>query len=247
MTRPRFLVPGVPIDATSVHLPEDEAHHLARVLRLRPGAQVAIFDGSGREWSATVESVGKSSASVRLDAPVTPIAEPTVSVTLGVALQKGDRMDTIVADATALGARAIVPLSTAHVALPAKARESAAAIARWERVAVAAAKQCGRAFVPVVGRVTRFDDVLWHWGGGPILAAVEPGRIWPRWAEQAEGAGPRPSDALVLVGPEGGWDEDELRLLAKVGARRVPLGPRTLRGDLAPSVLLSVLWASWGW
>lgn len=238
---------GVASGATSVTLPDDEAHHLTRVLRLRPGAPVAIFDGAGHEWLGTVEAAGRSGASVRLDTAVTPLAEPAVAITLGVALQKGDRMDTIVGETTALGVAAVAPLSTAHVALPARARESTAAIARWQRVAAAAAKQCGRAVVPFIRPVARLDEVLMQGTGGPILVSVEPGRVWPALAPTAEGAGPRPAVALLLVGPEGGWDEEELRLIARAGARRLLLGPRTLRGDLAPAVALSVLWAHWGW
>jgi 16S rRNA (uracil1498-N3)-methyltransferase len=242
--RPRFLVPGVEIGATTVRLPEDEAHHLVQVLRLQPGAFVAIFDGAGQEWNGTVEIAGRRAATVRLDAAVVPVAEAPVAVTIGVALQKGDRMDTIVAEATALGVAAIVPLSTAHVALPARARESGTAIARWQRVAVAAAKQCGRASVPDIRAVARLDELLSHWSEGPILVSVEPGRGWPGGAE---GAGPKPARALALIGPEGGWGEDEVKRLATAGARRISLGPRTLRGDLAPAVLLSSLWTSWGW
>ncbi len=215
-----------------------------RVLRLKPGASVAIFDGAGREWNGTVEAAGGSAASVRLDAPVVPVAEPSVAVTLGVALQKGDRMDTIVAEATALGVAAIAPLSTAHVALPARARESGGAVARWQRVAVAAAKQCGRAVVPAIGSMTRLEDCVGNWSGGPILVSIEPGRAWPG---EAEGAGQKPARALVLVGPEGGWDEEEVARFAAAGARRMSLGPRTLRGDLAPAVLLSAIWTAWGW
>ena len=215
-----------------------------RVLRLKPGASVAIFDGAGREWTGTVETAGRSGATVRLTAAAAPVAEPAVAVTIGVALQKGDRMDTIVAEATALGVAAVTPLRTAHVALPSRARESGAAISRWQRVAVAAAKQCGRVTVPAIRPMASLDEIVGQWSGGPILVSVEPGRAWPGGAE---GAGPRPAQALVLVGPEGGWDEDELKRLAAAGARRVSLGPRTLRGDLAPAVLLSALWTSWGW
>ena len=241
---PRFFVPGIQSGATTVRLPDDEAHHLVRVLRLKPGASVAIFDGAGREWNGTVDTAGRSSATVRLNAAVVPVAEPPVAVTIGVALQKGDRMDTIVAEATALGVAVVAPLSTAHVAIPARARASGAVVARWERVAVAAAKQCGRASVPQIRPIAPLEQVLEQWRGGPILVSVEPGRDWPGGAD---GAGPRPTQALVLVGPEGGWDEDEVRRLATAGARRVSLGPRTLRGDLAPAVLLSALWTSWGW
>jgi 16S rRNA (uracil1498-N3)-methyltransferase len=237
-------VPRVALDAETVTLPDDEAHHLVKVLRLRPGDRVAIFDGAGHEWHGTVETAGRSGASVRVGAPVAPVAEPPVAVTLGVAMQKGDRMDTIVAEATALGVSVVVPLSTAHVALPARARESGAAIARWERVAVAAAKQCGRATVPAIHPIVSLNALLGEWRDGPVFVCVEPGRAWPG---ASEGAGPRPERALALVGPEGGWTDDEVAGLAKAGARLMSFGPRTLRADLAPAVLLSALWTSWGW
>jgi 16S rRNA (uracil1498-N3)-methyltransferase len=153
-------------------------------------------------------------------------------------------MDTIVRDATALGVTGIVPLSTAHVAVPGRARQAAGAIARWQRVAVASAKQCGRATVPAVQPVAPLADVLTAWRGERVLICAEPGRVG---AGSPDGPGPRPTRALVLVGPEGGWTDEEVELTTAFGARIVSLGPRTLRADLAPAVLLSSLWTSWGW
>ena len=165
-----------------------------------------------------------------------------IVLTLAVGVQK--EMDTIVREATALGVSAIVPLGTSHVALPARARGSAAAVARWARVAVASAKQCGRATVPEIRAVASLEVVLQAWRDGPIVMCVEPGRDR---SPLEGGAGPRPSRALVLVGPEGGWTDAEVTRVLHAGGRLMHLGPRTLRADLAPTVLLSALWTSWGW
>jgi 16S rRNA (uracil1498-N3)-methyltransferase len=193
---------------------------------------------------ATVAAAGRAGVDVRLDAPVTPRPEPAVAITLGVGLAKGDAMDAIVRDGTALGVREVVPLSTAHVALPSKARTSRAATPRWSRVAVAAAKQCGRAVVPVIHPIETLAALLERRASDPILICVEPRR---GGIDVASDPGPRPSRALVLVGPEGGWSDEDVRQAVAAGARALDLGPRTLRADLAPAVALSVLGARWGW
>lgn len=239
---PRFFAPLVERAAERVRLPADEAHHLTKVLRLGPGAPVRVFDGRGHEWRATVEAAGRAGVVVLLGAPVPTVPEPPVHVTLGVGLQKGNGMETVIRDATALGAIAIVPLSTTHVAIPARARGSQAATERWQRVAVAAVKQCGRATVPVVRPLATLDEVLAPPVAERILMCVEPRRV-----SAAEGVGSRPAAALVLLGPEGGWTDEEIALAVARGARLLHLGPRTLRADLAPAVLLSAMWTAWGW
>ncbi len=238
----RFFVPLVDPSEESVRLPDVEAHHLMRVLRLGAGAAVTVFDGRGHEWTGTVGTAGRAGVVVQLGAAMVPVPEPPVQVTLGVGLQKGDGMETVIREATALGVTAIVPLSTTHVAVPARARDSRAAVERWQRVAVASVKQCGRATVPVVRPVATLDEVLAPPVAERVLMCVE-----PRRAGAAGGLGPRPATALVLVGPEGGWTDDEVARAAGAGARLVHLGPRTLRADLAPTVLLSAMWTTWGW
>jgi len=239
---PRFFTPLIDPSQETVRLPDDEAHHLMRVLRLRRGAALTVFDGRGHEWTGTVGTAGRSGVVVQLGAAMAPVPEPPVHVTLGVGLQKGDGMETVIQEAVALGVSAIVPLSTTYVAVPARARDSKAALERWQRVAVASVKQCGRATVPVVRPITTIDGVLTPRVAERILMCVE-----PRRAASPGGFGPRPSAALVLVGPEGGWTDEEVARAAASGGRTIHLGPRTLRADLAPAVLLSAIWTAWGW
>ena len=174
MSVPRFFAPATSDARGLVSLPSDEAHHLARVLRLGVGARVRVFDGRGREWDGTVASAGKSSAAIEVGAEVTPAAEPPVRVTLAVGILKGDQMDAVVRDATALGASRIVPMSSAHVAVADKAWKSGAAVERWQRVAVASVKQCGRAVVPEIADVADFDTVLAGDTSAARFMCVEP-------------------------------------------------------------------------
>jgi 16S rRNA (uracil1498-N3)-methyltransferase len=238
---PRVYAPDARADRSIVELSADEVHHLKHVLRLRAGADIAIFDGAGHEWAARLAVTGRS-MTAELGRPLAPVAEPGVRVLLGIGLLKGDQMDAVVRDATMMGVAEILPMSTAHVAVAGKARDNAKARTRWERVAVASARQCGRAVVPAVAPLTPFEAVLASVVRDQTVMATEP---------VAGSAGstvpPRPGTALLLVGPEGGWSQAEVELAAGRGARLVQLGPRTLRAESAPVVLLSALWAEWGW
>lgn len=244
MSLPRFFAPDLDERERVARLPPGEAQHLTRVLRLGVGDAVTVFDGRGREWMGRVAATSRDTATIDLGAAMTPIAEPPVRVTLGVGLLKGDQMDVVVRDATMLGVSAIVPLSSAHVSIAGLGRRSEAARLRWSRVAAASAKQCGRATVPDVSPVTRFDDVIGRGANGTTILCVEPARAA---RDPAPLAGPPPADALLLVGPEGGWGEAEIEQAMYRGARLLHLGPRTLRAETAPTVALSVLWSAWGW
>lgn len=227
-----------------ITLPPDEAHHLTHVLRLGAGADVAVFDGRGREWRGRVSSAGRRTVTIDLADAVTPASEPRVRVTLGMALLKGDQMDAVVRDATALGAAAIAPIVSAHVTVPTRAWKGDAARDRWRRVAIAAAKQSRRAVVPEIAPVSTLDAAAVTAGEALLVMCVEPARA----AKTLDAVESRaPAAALVLVGPEGGWSDAEVAQAISRGAHLITLGPRTLRAELAPIVALSALWTRWGW
>jgi 16S rRNA (uracil1498-N3)-methyltransferase len=241
---PRFYAPEARAGHASVALSPEEAHHLTHVLRLGSGADVAVFDGAGREWAGRVASAGKRRVTIELGDPVTAAPEPPVRVTLGMAVLKGDQMDAVVRDATVLGVIAIAPFISAHVTVPTRAWKGEAARARWQRVAVAAAKQSRRAVVPELLAVTSFEALVRAGGDATVVMCVEPARATTP-LEPVESR--PPSAALVLVGPEGGWADPEVAHARDRGARLLALGPRTLRAELAPVVALSSLWTRWGW
>jgi 16S rRNA (uracil1498-N3)-methyltransferase len=244
MSVPRVHVPAIDAGARVVALPPDEAHHLTRVLRLAPGSDVRVFDGRGREWRAVLSAARRGAATVELVEAVTPQREPVVAVTLAIGVLKGDQMDAVVRDATSLGVASIVPMASAHVTVPPRAWRSGAARERWTRVAIAAARQCGRAVVPEVAAVVTFEECLATLAAGSIVMAVEPARAV---AGVAGAARDRPATAAVFVGPEGGWAPEEVERARGRGARLRQFGPRTIRAELMPAVVLSALWTEWGW
>lgn len=231
-----MLVPDV--EPPEVTLPADEAHHVTQVLRLEAGDSIIVFDGAGHEWDARLAGVTKRAVTAQILQARTPVPEPSARVTLAIGLLKGDAMDEVVRDATALGVAAIIPMITAHCVVPKRARGTAA-IARWMRVAVSSAKQCGRATLPEFGALTPFLDVL-RTSAEVKLMCLEP--VFPGGGLPALGAAPR--TVLLLIGPEGGWSRDEVASARLAGYQGLQLGPLTLRAELAPTVALSQLWAA---
>jgi 16S rRNA (uracil1498-N3)-methyltransferase len=244
---PRFYAPGLDPSATTVVLAADESHHLARVLRLGPGDAVAIFDGRGHEYLARVQRVDRDAATVALVQPVPAAPEPAVRVTLVQAVLKGDKMDDVVRDATMAGVSQIAPVVTARTEIKVSALKRAHAAERWQRVAVASAKQCRRAWVPP----TELAVPLESWLGAPFpglrLLLVEPSAgeegVLSMRALQARA---RPESAACLVGPEGGWTPEERQAALAAGCLPATLGVLTLRADAVALAALAALSVVWG-
>lgn len=240
----RFFAPRLGAPGSEVRLSADEWRHLIRVLRLRRGARVHVFDGCGKQHEATLTDDDPRRPVLRLGAPVAAIAEPGVRVTLGVTLLKGRRLDAVIRDATTLGVAGIVPLQTRR----AEGRASAALPDRWRGIAVAAAKQCGRAVVPAIAPPSTFAQFLENTRrDGFRLLLTEPSAAGPAAVATLEAlrAAPRPDRAALAIGPEGGWTEDEIRATEDAGFRPLTLGRRTLRAETAPVAALAILRFAW--
>jgi 16S rRNA (uracil1498-N3)-methyltransferase len=242
--RPRFHVPGVDAASVRVELPDDEAEHLVRVLRLGVGAEVDVFDGRGGLWRAEVVHATKKSAAIKPLESLTPARELRVPVTLVMSVLKGDKMDDVVRDAVMLGAAAVQPVVSerAETSMAAMARSSR--IARWQRIAVASAKQCARAVVPPIHHAMPLE---WYWHehtDATRVMCVEPS------AAMHDVIGvqdvPRPKAVHLIVGPEGGWSVTEVATAHESGAILMSLGSRTLRADAVPMVSLAALLTTWG-
>ncbi len=238
---PRFYAPSLDPAALEVTLPPDEAAHLTRVLRLGAGAAVAVFDGRGVEFRAQVARVERGAVTLALGDRVTPAAEPSVRLALVQAVLKADAMDEVVRDATMMGVSRIDPVITRHVAVKESVIASPRAIERWHRIAVASAKQCRRATVPVVSAPRAFDQWLIGADDEWTLMLVEPSALQGGEADmRALASRPRPSSAALLVGPEGGWSADERSRAAAAGCVPVSLGSLTLRADAVPIAAIAV-------
>ncbi len=239
---PRFLAESIDVDAGTARLPEEEARHLAQVLRLAAGDEVAVFDGAGREFRARVERVGREGADLRLLEEVPAAPEPVVRLTLAQAVIKGEKMDDVVRDATMMGVSAIEPLVTEHTVAHMKAGR---APERWRRIAIASSKQCRRALVPAIGPGTAFEDWLPRDQAGMRLLLVEPSAAVEGHPLSTLGT-TRPASASLMVGPEGGWSAGEIEAAVRAGCVPITLGRRTLRADAVPIIAIGLLQFVWG-
>jgi len=238
---PRFFAPELTAASADVTLPIGESTHLARVLRLREGDAVEVFDGRGVLREGTVLRAAPGGSVVAIGAAREAAPEPPAPIVIAQGLLKGDAMDAVVRDATVLGATAIWPMSTSRTNVP--VRSAHAAHDRWERVAVAAAKQCGRAVLPQIAPVRDLHDVL-------AAAGPEAGlRLW--LTEPAVAAGERvdipaaPRGVCLAVGPEGGWAREEVEAARAAGWQPWTLAPVTLRAEHVTLAALAVVRYAW--
>jgi 16S rRNA (uracil1498-N3)-methyltransferase len=240
----RLYVPLLAAEAREVSLPADEADHLRLVLRARTGWTVRVFDGRGTEREGRVAEIDRHHVSIELGETVTPAPECRVGVTLAQAVLKGDKLDHVVRDAVMMGVAAVQPLVTDRTDVPAAAFDRGGRIERWHRIAVASAKQCGRAVVPAIHPPRSLRSCLDEHRCEARALLVEPSMAGPR--QDGASLVRRPATALLLVGPEGGWTVEEVESGFAAGCVPLTLGPRTLRADAAPLVALSVLLGYWG-
>ena len=242
----RFFAPELSADSDSVALPAAEAQHLTRVMRLGVGDRISVFDGRGNEFLACVSEVGPEHVRVALGSRIEPARESAVRLTLAQSVLKGEKMDDVIRDSVALGAAAIQPIVSerSEISLAALARGSKRE--RWRRIAVASAKQCGRAVVPEVQRPCTVDEFLESDRDELRIILVEPGSGTARCGIETLQRRERPASASVLIGPEGGWTPDEIVGAGQHGFLALTLGSRTLRADIAPIAAISALQFIWG-
>jgi len=243
----RFYVPDAKSAGDLAALPEDEAQHLTRVLRLKAGDSVRVFNGRGREFNAVVERAAKGGVRVRVGTRREPAPEPRVAVTLAQAVLKGDKMDDVVRDAVMMGVTTIQPIVTTRTEVSLATLQRGRRRERWERIAISSAKQCGRAVVPAILNPKSLEPAGHALPAmrlsAPVLMLVEPGAM-------SDGVAlgdldlAAPETATVIVGPEGGWTPEELAA-ALTSCRLITLGGRTLRADAMAVVALAALFARW--
>jgi 16S rRNA (uracil1498-N3)-methyltransferase len=204
---------------------------LRDVLRLKAGDEVYVFDGRGREFRCSVSNTKRDSAELRIEAEVEPAKpESQLQLNLCVALLKGEKFDLVVQKATELGVTAVTPLITRHADIHLRDQSDATKrVARWQRIALEAAKQSGRAFVPEISLPVAFETAL---EGVGVMFSERGGEPF----ESLTGAGAM----TALVGSEGGWADEEIEAARARNFHIVTLGGRILRAETA-AIAVTVL------
>lgn len=226
MTRRRFHAPPDAFTQTTITLAADEARHLRDVLRLKAGDEVYVFDGLGREFRCSVTGMKRDSAELRIEAEVEPAKpESQLQLNLCVALLKGEKFDLVVQKATELGVTKVTPLMTRYADIHLRdAADATKRVARWQRIAIEAAKQSGRAFVPEIVLPVAFEAALETEGLGVMFSE--------RGGKGLESL-PEARAVTALVGSEGGWADEEIEAAQARDFHIVTLGGRVLRAETA--------------
>lgn len=230
---PRFFIDGT-ADGRA-YIAGADALHIAKALRMRPGEALTLCDGKGTDFEGVLETVTDRQVTVRITVSRPSQAEPTLAVTLYQGLPKGDKMDWIVQKAVELGVTAVVPVATRRsvARLEGKADKKQE---RWQRIAAEAAGQCGRGILPAVERPLSWNQALSRLSGEPALVFYEGGGRPLR-----ERVTPSTRRLSVFVGPEGGFDPEEIDAFRRQGGGVATLGPRILRCETAPLAALTLL------
>lgn len=222
-------------------LPSAGAYHVARVLRMREGAPLRVFDGTGSEFQAEIIRVEGDAVSVRLSNQAQATPESPLRITLVQGISRSERMDWTLQKAAELGVAAIAPVLTARSVVRLDGKQVEKKQAHWRGIVIGACEQCGRARVPTVGPAMSLRDYFTNVrkdGMRLVLSPSAPGSL--------AGIASLPSKIDLLIGPEGGLEDDELGAAQKAGFTPVRLGPRVLRTETAAVVALTVLQALWG-
>jgi 16S rRNA (uracil1498-N3)-methyltransferase len=226
---------------TEVALPAAAASHVARVLRLRAGAPVVVFDGRGSDYACEITAVEGDRVRVRVGEATDGRRESPLAVTLVQAVSRGERMDLTLQKATELGVRAVVPVLSARSVVRLDERQAEAKLRHWQAVVTSACEQCGRSVLPRVHAPLDLGRYLAESPRDCLRLVPSPGA-----GESLAGLRDAPERAELLIGPEGGFEESELLGAERAGFRPVRLGPRVLRTETAGIVALAVLQAMWG-
>jgi 16S rRNA (uracil1498-N3)-methyltransferase len=226
---------------TELALPAQAAAHVTRVLRLRAGDPVCLFNGDGNDYTAELVAVGPREVRMKVLALQANRNESPLRVLLAQALARGEKMDWIVQKATELGVAGIVPLVTARSEVKLDEARARKRLEHWQAVAVSACEQSGRARVPAIGAV----QPLRAWldsvdASAARLALLPEGEVTPR------ALGPQIAGVVLAVGPEGGFDQTDVSLLRGAGFRGLALGPRVLRTETAGMAAIAALQALYG-
>jgi 16S rRNA (uracil1498-N3)-methyltransferase len=219
---------------------DSAANHIMRVLRLRDGETLTLFDGHGGEYGARITGFGRDTVTVEVLEHRAVERESGLELTLVQGISRGERMDWVMQKATELGVRRIVPVFTERSVVKLDERQSARKLQHWCAIVIAACEQCGRNYVPEVSAPADFFTAVRATDSAETRLLLSPS------ATLRARDLPHPKRVTLLIGPEGGLTDNEQEAATKAGFQPVQLGPRILRTETAAIAALAALQHDFG-
>ena len=220
----------------------EKARYIGRVLRLRPGDNLTVFNGEDGEFTASVLHISKSSAVIMVDAHIETATESSLKIHLVQGISRGERMDFVVQKATELGVKRISPVLTDHSVVKLDARRTAKRRDHWQKVAESACEQSGRTRPPLIDEPLSLNS----WFGANTDDTDIDLILQPRAAMSLTSIAAPKTKVCLLIGPEGGFSDSEYEDAAVANFKAVALGPRILRTETAAVAALTVAQSLWG-
>ena len=227
---------------TDILLDKRSSHHVSTLLRARAGQALELFNGNGKEYSATiVESGKKTIVSIHDVKPGT--TESPLVITLVQAIARSDRMDMVLQKATELGVHAIVPVYSRHSITKLDEQRQQKKHQHWQSILISACEQSGRSVIPVLHDITTLKSYC-----DSLTTLAENEHRWVLSPTASNTLKPETNvqSAQIMVGPESGLDEDEIALATHAGFTALQLGPRILRTETAGPAAISVIQTLFG-
>ncbi len=233
----RIFQSGLFLPGDTVQLSHESAHHVARVLKMSVGDAITLFNGQNHESRGEISSIDKKNVSVCIESSAEVSRESPKPIHLAQCLSKGERMEWVIQKSVELGIASITPVISERVVVRLDAKRMEKKQKQWEAIAIAACEQCGRNQIPIIYPPTSFENYLQQCQA-VIKLILEPNsrHNWRAFDFSAK-------DIALLIGPEGGFSQNEVALARKHAFQALCLGPRVLRTETAAIAAISILQA----
>lgn len=246
LPKARFFVEPDKLTKDRAILNPAACHHLKNVLRLKPGSEVVVFDGAGRECLGVLETFQGDNAIVRILGDTDRATESSLELTVVLCLAKGKKTDLCIEKSVELGVDHICVVSSKRSVGRVSDDSAISRVERWRRVAVAAAEQARRTEIPVVERVQSFEDFMSQGKPEDTLGLLFTVGAEPDPPATLRQRYPNTHKVVAVIGPEGGFTPEEIEIAEKHGYQSVGLGPRVLRAETAAIVAVAICQHLWG-
>lgn len=225
---------------TTIELDSDAANHVGKVLRMKSGYKIILFNGDGADYSATICEITKKNITVSIDTSEETNSESCLYTHIGQVISRGDRMDYMIQKSTELGVSEITPLTSERCEVKLKGDREEKRVKHWQQIAISAAEQCGRAKVPVINSIMSLDEWIKE------KPEEELGLVMHHRTTQSLSDLKQPQKVRLLIGPEGGLSDTEIEFSITQKFTATTLGPRVFRSETAPIATLSIIQWLWG-
>ena len=239
---PRFYCPQPIPSQGAFNLPADASHHASRVLRLREGDDVQLFDGAGRECHGVITEISGKQVTVGNLVQIEADRESPLHIVLAQALCSSEKMDWVIQKATELGAAEIQPLATERSVARLSAERAAKRTEHWQQVAISACEQCGRNVLPVIPPPMEIGAWLQYM----VESKMDKYILLPQGAKSLQEQEKPQTGAVLLIGAEGGFTQTESDSALRCGFTPARLGARVMRTETAAVAGLAGLQTLWG-